>query len=83
MREGVAAEYKITLFRQYGEEEAAHLLAVDLSTLKRWRREGRVPFVNLGERKVRYFGLHIVDILIKGATWLDTQNGPSKSGSST
>jgi predicted site-specific integrase-resolvase len=67
MRLGVAEEYKITFYRQYGEEEAAHILKVDLSTLKRWRRAGKVPHVNLGERMVRYFGIHIIDILIKGA----------------
>jgi hypothetical protein len=64
MREAVAREYGFALYRQYGEEQCAHYLDVDLSTLKRWRREGRTPYVNLGERKVRYLGIHIADMLL-------------------
>ena len=66
MREAVAKEYGFTLFRQYGEEQVAHYIGKDLSTLKRWRRKGLVPFVNMGERGVRYLGIHVADMLIKG-----------------
>jgi predicted site-specific integrase-resolvase len=67
MREAVAKEYGFSLYRQYGEEQAAHILAVDHSTLKRWRAEGLTPYVRMGPRKVRYLGTHIADLLIKGA----------------
>lgn len=80
LREGVAGEYKIALYRQYGEAEAAHFLQVDLSTLKRWRREGKVPYINMAERKVRYLGVHIVDLLIKGSAWADTPNANANTG---
>jgi hypothetical protein len=62
MRDAVAKESGITLYKSYGEEEAAHILGVDISTLKGWRRAGKVPFVNYGARKVRYLGIFLADI---------------------
>lgn len=82
MREGVAKEYGIALFRVYSEPEAAHFLKIDLSTLKRWRRAGKTAFVNMGERKVRYLGIHIADMMIKGADWHDTSRETFKSENS-
>ncbi|WP_442577886.1 hypothetical protein ACSBOB_20275 [Mesorhizobium sp. ASY16-5R] len=64
MREGLAKEYGFALYRQYGEAEAAHFLRVDLTTLMRWRRAGKTRCVNLGERKVRYLGIHIADMML-------------------
>jgi hypothetical protein len=64
MREAIAVEYKIALYRQYGEAEAAHILKVDISTLKRWRRDGKTPFVNMGERHIRYLGYMLADIML-------------------
>lgn len=64
MREAVAQEYGFKLYRQYGEEQAAAYLEVDPSTMKRWRREGRTPYINLGTRKIRYLGIHIADMII-------------------
>lgn len=73
MREGIALEYGIALYRQYGEEQAAAFLKIDVSTLKRWRRKGITPHIRMGERGVRYLGQHIVDLLLKGTEgWDDT-----------
>src|SRR5207244_4522675 len=82
MREAVALEYGIALFRQYGEEQAAHFLSKDLSTVKRWRAKKLIPHIRLGERGVRYFGFHIVDALIQGTgPWDDEPPiSPSSSG---
>lgn len=66
MREAVAKEYGFALFRQYGEKQVAHYIGKDLSTLKRWRRKGLVPYVNMGERGIQYLGVHIADMLTKG-----------------
>jgi len=66
MREAIAKEYDIALYRQYGEEQAAHILNVDPSTLKRWRAAGRTLFVQMGPRKIRYLGIHLADMLMKG-----------------
>jgi hypothetical protein len=64
MREKVAEEYGFSLYRLYGEAQAAHYLGVDLSTLKRRRNKGQVPHVRLGERQVRYLGLHVADMIL-------------------
>ena len=64
MREAVARENEITLYRSYGEEQAAASLGIDVSTLKKWRRDGKVPFVNMGQRKVRYLGFMVCDVLL-------------------
>jgi transposase-like protein len=65
-REAVAKAYGFQLYHQYGEEEAAHFLRKDHSTLKRWRRKGMVRFVNMGDRGVRYLGFDIADMILKG-----------------
>ena len=66
MREAVALEHGIALYRQYGEEQAAHYIGCDHTTVKRWRRASSIPHVNLGNRMIRYFGWQIVDILLLG-----------------
>jgi hypothetical protein len=71
MREKVAVEYGFALYRQYGEKQAAGFIGIDLSTLKRWRRNAIAksldfPFVRFGVDGVRYMGFHIADIILKG-----------------
>ncbi|MEZ5781133.1 MAG: helix-turn-helix domain-containing protein [Rhizobiaceae bacterium] len=66
---GIAAELDVSLFKMYSEPEAAHLLQLDLTTLKRLRQSGRIPlsrYRNLGERKIRYLGLDIVRLINDG-----------------
>lgn len=79
MRDAIAKEYGIALYRQYGEEQAAHILNVDPSTLKRWRAAGHTLYVRMGPRKIRYLGVHLADLLAKGMPWDDTQSGNSRS----
>lgn len=69
MRAAIAKEYGFVLYRHYSEPQAAHYLGVDLTTLKRWRRDGRTPAINLGERQIRYLGIHIADMLLWGDKW--------------
>ncbi|OAE37621.1 hypothetical protein [Agrobacterium tumefaciens] len=66
MREAIAKEYGFTLYRQYEEKQAAHYLGKDISTLKRWRRKGLIPFIRMGERGINYLGVHIADTLLRG-----------------
>lgn len=65
-REDVAKEYGFSLPRNYCEKYTASILDVDLSTLKRWRRAGKTPFINMGERHIRYRGYDIADMLLNG-----------------
>lgn len=69
MRENIAAEYKFALYRAYSEKEAAHFVGVDVSTLKRRRRAGKVPFIRHGDRNVRYLGLQIADLIAFGSDY--------------
>lgn len=66
LREGVAKQYGITLYKFYSEPEAAHIMGVDVSTLKRRRREGRINkrVSVMSVRKVRYLGIHIADLML-------------------
>jgi hypothetical protein len=75
MREEVAKEKGFQLYAQYGERQAAFFVGVEESWMDRHRKAGDIPFVRLSERKVRYFGYQIADIIIFGArkTWDGTE----------
>src|SRR5262245_26317660 len=66
LREAIAEEYGIALFRHYREKDAAEIWGVDVSTVKRWRREGRILFIEMPNGGIKYLGLHIVDVLLLG-----------------
>lgn len=65
LREEVAKQYQLVLYRQYSEKQAAAVLGKDIGTLKRWRAKGIIPHIRLGD-SVRYFGFQLVDVLIRG-----------------
>ena len=83
LREAVAIEngfslYRQYSYRQYSEKEAACFVRIDQSTLKRWRRKGLIPYVSFGTTGVRYLGVHVADLIIRGtAQWEDIPNKPS------
>jgi hypothetical protein len=66
LREKVAAEHGFQLYKRYSEKHAATRIGLDYSTLKRKRRAGLVPFVDLGGGSVGYMGYHIADIITLG-----------------
>ncbi|WP_342150206.1 hypothetical protein [Methylorubrum sp. SB2] len=67
MRAEVAREHGITLYAQYNEQRAAHFLKLDLSTVRRNRRAGRVPYVQYGNGGVRFLGVMLCDYILFGA----------------
>lgn len=78
IREAVAIENGFALYRQYSEKEAARFVRVDQSTLKRWRRNGLIPYLRFGVIGVRYLGVHVADLIIRGTEqWEDIANEPS------
>lgn len=81
MREGVAKQKGIQLFREYSEPEAAAFLGVNLKTLKEMRYAKRVASTSLGPRHVRYLGLHICDLILFGDKWQSMQSENSRSES--
>ncbi|MGA7802994.1 hypothetical protein, partial [Bradyrhizobium sp.] len=63
---------------QYTEKEAARFVRVDPSTLKRWRRQGLTRYIRFGANGVRYLGVHVADLIIRGTDqWEDTPNDAS------
>ena len=74
----MALENGFALYRQYSEREAARFVRVDQSTLKRWRRGGLIPYVRFGAHGVRYLGVHVADLIVRGTErWEDIPNEPS------
>jgi hypothetical protein len=83
LREAVAVENGFALYRQYSEKEAACFARVDPSTLKRWRKKALVSYIRFGANGVRYLGIHVADLIIRGTSpWNDIKNVASSSGSS-
>lgn len=66
MREKVAEEYKLSLYRQYSEKQAAAFIGLDYSTLKRKRLAGLVPYVDKGGGSIAYLGFQMADIILFG-----------------
>jgi hypothetical protein len=77
LRERVAAEHKFQLYKRYSERQAADRIGLDYSTLKRKRRGGLVPFVDMGGGSVAYLGYHIADIILFGVGALDEEIAPA------
>jgi hypothetical protein len=75
LREKVAAQHGFQPYKRYSEKHAAELIGLDYSTLKRKRRTGLVPFIDLGGGSVGYMGYHIADIILFGVKakepWVD------------
>lgn len=71
-------------YRRYNEPETAVLLDVSKPTLKRLRATGRISFVRISPRRIRFFGFQIAEYLLnalEAAPCRDIQknNTPSKS----
>ena len=66
LRERIAKENAFQLYKRYSEKHAADMIGCDYSTLKRKRRGGLVPFVDIGGGSVAYMGYHIADIIAFG-----------------
>lgn len=75
IRHNVAGSHGIDLYRQYKERAAASLLvspderqerSSDVSTLKRKRRAGKIPYVPLGDGSVAYLGIMLCDYIAFG-----------------
>ncbi|WP_398469107.1 hypothetical protein [Tardiphaga sp.] len=79
MREQLAQHHGFQLLEAYGEEQAAAFLEVNLSWMKEMRAANKIPYVRYSERKIRYRGWMIADIMILGDRWADTQKDFSSS----
>lgn len=80
-----ASRFRLVLPRRYTEDQAAEILQEDVTSLKRWRRAGHLPYIAIGEKNVRYLGMHLCDIQLFGndarGIW-DGADIPSESSAS-
>ncbi|MEO1661075.1 MAG: hypothetical protein AAFR51_08815 [Pseudomonadota bacterium] len=79
LREAIAQDNGIQLFKKYNESEAAVFLDIHPRTLKENRLKGRIACIRLGPRTVRYLGIQIADYMIGSIEWANPQKKPSKS----
>jgi len=52
------------VYETYNEPEAAKILGLSLSTLSRLRNGGSIGFIQKSERRVGYFGFHLIDYFL-------------------
>ena len=80
LREKVALEHGFALYRNYLPKQAADILKIDLSTIKRWTGKKRILSKQFGADGVRYMGIELADVIIKGTRpWDDTPSDNSSS----
>lgn len=66
LREKVAAEYGIALYRRYREKEAAGIVGYEAAWWKRHRKAGTIPYIQDPGGGIGYFGYMLCDLLILG-----------------
>ncbi len=60
------------VYTTYKEPQAAKLLSLSLSTLSRIRSRGEIGFIQKSERRIDYFGFHLVQYLLAQQRCPDT-----------
>ena len=50
---------------KFDEPKAAKLLGISQSTIRRLRQSGSLQFIQLGTRRIAYFGFHLTAYLLK------------------
>lgn len=71
MREAIALEMGVVLFREYSEADVANFLDMHPRTLADLRRKGEIHCVRKSARNISYLGLHVVDFVIRSITGWD------------
>lgn len=76
MRENVAREYGISLYRRYREKQAADIVGYEATWWKRHRKKGTIPYVEDPGGGISYFGYMLCDLLILGKDAVKRRLGP-------
>lgn len=64
LHHAIAKAEGFELYKTYSEPQAAKFLGVSLSTLSRIRNRTIIGHIRKSERRVEYFGFHLVDYLL-------------------
>ena len=86
LREKIAQDNDLFLYRQYDEPSAADIIGIHPQTLKTARLAGRIGFIRKGKRAIAYFGFQIADFLIESVEWPDApqaRKSPPSSSANT
>ncbi len=73
LHHSIARENGFKVYQAYPEKEAAKLLGMHFSTLRRIRSRQDIGFLKKGKRSVSYFGYHLLDYLLAQETCPNTQ----------
>ena len=77
----IATAHGIELFRQYEMKDAARLLKLSPSTLRRLKNHREVGYVQVSPKRVRFFGYQLCDYLVgKICPVTDDETTKSASG---
>ena len=60
----IALDMGIKLFCRYDEDEASSIMDISKPTLQRRRNEGKIGYIQITERRVQYFGKHLVEFIL-------------------
>jgi len=62
--EEIAKEMDIKLYRRFTESEASDILGLSIQTLRRIRSAGKISYLRVSERHVRFFGFQLCEYLL-------------------
>lgn len=62
--ENIAKEMGITLYRRFTESEASDILGISTQTLRRIKSAGKISYLRVSERHVRFFGFQLCEYLL-------------------
>ncbi len=62
--DSIAAQEGISLYQRFTESAAADILQVSAQTLRRMRGSGKIAYIRVSERNIRYFGLHLCEYIL-------------------
>ena len=79
MAEGIALANGFELFQHYSERQSAKFLKTSLTTLQRVRISGKIAYLQISDRRFRYFGQHLAEYLINQTICPKPQNTVSNS----
>jgi len=74
MHKHIADAHSINLYFHYSEAEAADLIRLSVSTLKRARRDDEIGYIQKGQKGIAYFGYQLVDFLTSRKSCPTPQN---------
>lgn len=74
----VARDMEVALYRRYTETEAAKILGISEKELAQLRNEGRIAYLQLGDKAVGFFGCQVLTYLLECVVDADASPKPAQ-----